>query len=664
MSTLNEKLDEYDLSQITKLSNDSHRMHTLRLQDEAWIDFVEQGSPSPHIRDKIFSSWTYSRELGIDPYHGHQKIVDQLTLHKVLQEHQELISIADHIMMGLLAYNHKGHINLTTADGITLHSCGLDITPIGSILTEEVQGTNCTGRCIIEKKIVYVLSTENYSQSLRKRNMDCAATPIFDANHQIIGILTLTMGENEFFHYHTLGTVQAAADAISRQMQLQRALETEKMFIESFDEGVIVIDNFANIHVMNNYARKLFFLDISLDPIKYHLSQIAHFTDEQIMALIDGNKHQDQEITIRLNNNQLLQCIVSVIPIRFSHFVLSIHEKKRIHKMAQKMMGSHARYHFDSIVGQSKLLLEAISIGKLSSQTDSTVLILGDSGTGKEMFAQAIHNASARCDEPFIAVNCGALPRELVQSELFGYVEGAFTGAKRGGAPGKFELANGGTLFLDEIGDMPIEAQINLLRVIQENEIIRVGGNQSQKIDVRIIAATNKDLYKLVENNAFRQDLYYRLNVIAIHIPSLKQRIDDLPLLMHHFQKKICLALNKPIVEFSPEVTALFYHYDWPGNVRELENLIERCIHFSQNAKISLLDIPNGTLNMFKQPSFHDGITHESNRLQHTEKTHIVACLQATHGNLRKSALQLGVSRGTLYNKLIKYQIDPNRYRR
>lgn len=664
MDLSHEKLDECDLYQITKLNNDISRQDILNSQEKSWLNFINDDQKSSNIRDKIFSSWCISKNLGIDPYLDNQKIIDQQKLTKIMFEYQDLILIADNIMEGLLTYNNKGHINLTTADGITLHSCGLDITPIGSILTENVQGTNCTGRCIIEKKIVYVLSTENYCLALRKRNMHCAAAPIIDNNNQIIAILTLTMGENEFFHYHTLGTVQAAADAISKQIQLQRALETEKMFIEAFDEGVIVIDSFANIHVMNNYARKLFSLDIIINSTKYHLSQIARFTDEQIMTLIDGNKHQDQEITIKLNNNFLLQCLVSVTPIKFSHFILLIREKKRIHKIAQKMMGTQARYNFDSIIGQSSSLLEAISIAKLSSQTDSTVLILGESGTGKEMFAQAIHNASNRRDEPFVAVNCGALPRELVQSELFGYVEGAFTNAKKGGAQGKFELANGGTIFLDEIGDMPIEAQINLLRVIQENEIIRVGGSQSLKIDVRIIAATNKNLLELIEHNAFRQDLYYRLNVIALYIPSLKERIDDLPLLMEFFQKKICLALNKSMIEFTKDVKELFYQYDWPGNVRELENLIERCVHFSKNAKISLLDIPKGTLSLFESEKINNHLSYNLNSLQQVETKHIISCLKNTRGNLKMSAVQLGISRGTLYNKLVKYQIDPNQYRK
>lgn len=655
----NEKIDGEDLIQIKLLGNEYDKKKTLKNLDDAWDLFLQTGEKSPHLRQKIFDSWLKSTQKGINPFQEtYYQIMPLEQSQKVIADNQWLIQIASVVMQGLLSYNNHGHINLTTADGIVLYVCGLPITPIGSILTEEVQGTNCTGRCINEKKLVYVLSAEIYNVELRKRNMDCAAAPIKDANNNIIGIITLTMGENELFHYHSLGTVQAAANAISHQMQLHQLLEKEKMFIEALNEGVVVIDHTYNIHAINNYARQLFQLEQHIDTSSLSLQDIAYFSKEDLQ-IFNNNKYQDLDLTITLKNKTLLQCMLSVTPIPFNQFILSIREKKRIHKITQKIMGAQARYNFNSIIGHSSAIQYAINIAKLCSKNNSAVLILGESGTGKELFAQAIHNASKRKDEPFIAVNCGALPRELVQSELFGYVEGAFTGAKRGGVPGKFELANGGTIFLDEIGDMPIEVQTNLLRVIQENEITRIGSEQSLKIDVRIIAATNKNLQQAIINGAFRQDLYYRLNVMSIYVPALKDRVSDIPELIHNFQTRICVSLQKPPVEFSDDVIQLFKQYPWPGNVRELENIIERCIHFSRNQQITLSDIPAEIALFNSKPQ----TVLVNTRLKQNEMKQIIECLHETHGNLRQSALLLGLSRGTLYNKLNKYNINPDDYR-
>lgn len=653
------KMIEEDLDFIKLLSSETNTKKIHTLMNEAWMLFIQNGGHHPIVRNKIFESWKMSKAWEVDCQQQKHQFIDEDLLVDLIIKHKGLIDIAAHIMQNLLSYNPQGHINLTTANGVTLHSCGLDVTPIGSILTEDIQGTNCTGRCVIEKKLVYVLSSENYLPFLRQRHMDCAAAPIKDVNNNIIGIITLTMGKNELFHYHSLGTVQAAADAISRQIQLQLQLEKEKMFIEALNEGIIVVDHNYHIHAINSYARQLFKLEQSLDTSSISLQDIANFSKEDLQIFTSNNKYQDLELTIRLKNKSLLQCMLSVTPIPFNQFILSIREKKRIHKITQKIMGAQARYNFNSIIGHSSALQYAIDIAKLCSNNDSAVLILGESGTGKELFAQAIHNASKRKDEPFIAVNCGALPRELVQSELFGYVEGAFTGAKRGGVPGKFELAHGGTIFLDEIGDMPIEVQTNLLRVLQENEITRIGSKQSQKIDVRIIAATNKNLQQAIINGSFRQDLYYRLNVISIYVPALKDRTSDIPELIHNFQTRICASLQKPPVTFSDDVMQLLQQYPWPGNVRELENIIERCVNLSQNQLITLSDIP-AEIAIFKTKT--QSIP-SNKRLKQHEMKQIIECLHETQGNLRQCALLLGLSRGTLYNKLNKYNINPDDYR-
>ena len=228
----------------------------------------------------------------------------------------------------------------------------------------------------------------------------------------------------------------------------------------------------------------------------------------------------------------------------------------------------------------------------ITARSNSTVLITGESGTGKEMFAKAIHYASPREDKPFITVNCGAIPENLLESELFGYEKGAFTGASEKGKEGKFELADGGTIFLDEIGDMPLHLQVKILHVLQNMRFDRVGGSKSIIVDVRVIAATNKDLEKLIEEGSFREDLYYRLSVIPLSIPPLRERKDDIKQLMYHFLKKYNSFMNKKIERFSPEVEEIYTNHDWPGNVRELENAVEYGANMAFGNVIGIDEVP------------------------------------------------------------------------
>jgi len=273
--------------------------------------------------------------------------------------------------------------------------------------------------------------------------------------------------------------------------------------------------------------------------------------------------------------------------------VLVFKDVKKVRKLANRITGSRAIYTFDKIIGESEVIKNTIEYAKKISDSKSTVLILGESGTGKESFAQSIQNHSRRREESFVAINCGAIPKNLIESELFGYVEGSFTGAKKGGHPGKFEIADGGTIFLDEIGEMSLDLQTRLLRVIEEGIVRRIGGNDEIPINVRIIAATNKDLREEVKNGNFRTDLYYRLNVLPLKLPSLRERKEDIPLLIDYFMKRISKKLNKKEIEIPEEYMDYLLDYSWPGNIRELENLIELIINtehlpmdfFSKNIK-------------------------------------------------------------------------------
>jgi len=310
------------------------------------------------------------------------------------------------------------------------------------------------------------------------------------------------------------------------------------------------------------------------------------------------------------------------------------------------------------IVGETSPMLYVKKLARRASRTSSTLLITGQSGTGKEIVAQAIHTRSVRREAPFISVNCGAIPEKLLESELFGYVEGAFTGALKGGKPGKFELANGGTILLDEIGDMPLYMQVKILRVLQDRELWRIGATLPTKLDVRVMASTNQDLKRLVEEKKFREDLYYRLNVLEINLPPLRERIQDLPLLIEALIFRINLKIGSDAQGVTPEALSIMQGYNWPGNVRELENLLEQAINWSDDSLIDLTNIPvkpweNGT-----------GDTNDDNSkknyrefIEDTEKGLIIDALEKANGNKAEAARSLNMQRSVLYKKLEKLNI-------
>jgi len=307
------------------------------------------------------------------------------------------------------------------------------------------------------------------------------------------------------------------------------------------------------------------------------------------------------------------------------------------------------RSEYDEIIGKSDSMQKVFNLISQVAPTDSTVLITGESGTGKELIAQAIHGNSQRCYMPFIAVSCGALPDTLLGSELFGYEKGAFTGAEYT-KKGRFELADNGTLFLDEIGDISLKTQIDLLRVLQQKAFRRLGGVEEIQVDVRILAATNRNLQKAISENKFREDLFYRLNVISIHVPPLRERKEDISLLVKAFIRKCSLEMNKEVVKIAPSALNILMDYDWPGNVRELENVIERALVIGRGHEIVSEDLP------FPGKEFTTAVMPDS--LKMMEKMHIRKILKKTDWNISKTARLLEIDRQTLYNKLEKYKIE------
>jgi two-component system response regulator AtoC len=308
------------------------------------------------------------------------------------------------------------------------------------------------------------------------------------------------------------------------------------------------------------------------------------------------------------------------------------------------------RHNFEGIIAKSPRMTKIFELIKTVAPTNTTILITGESGTGKEVVARAIHHQSQRHSKPFIVTSCAALPETLLESELFGYEKGSFTGAVER-RKGKFEAADKGTLFLDEIGEIDANTQVHLLRALEEKKITRIGSNEEIQVDVQIIAATNKNLRTLIEQEKFREDLYYRLNVVTIDLPPLRSRREDILPLAEHFLKKYAKQNNRPVKSFSPEVVEFMLNYDWRGNVRELENMIERGVVLSKDKSITLTEFPQELTSL--APA-------EGKTLEALEKNHILKVLEETGGNIVRTAKILGIHRMTLYNKLKKYDINVN----
>jgi len=453
-----------------------------------------------------------------------------------------------------------------------------------------------------------------------------------------------------------------------------------KNIFDKLYNWMVVVDTDGYIIMMaKSYCK---FLGIAQEnAIGRHVTEIIKNTRMHIVVKtqkkeigdfqkIKGNMMIADRIPLYLDN-KLIGAVGSVIfrdLDELDSYIKSVkHMEKQLDfykKELKKALGEN--FTFDYIVGESISIKRAKELARKVSSSKSNVLILGESGTGKELFAHAIHNGSDRSKYPIIKINCGSIPTELFESELFGYESGAFTGAKKNGKPGKFELANKSTIFLDEIGDLPLSMQVKLLRVIQEREIERVGAVKSQKIDVRIIAATNRNLEEMVKQNTFREDLYYRLNVINMKVPPLRERREDIPLLAIYLLKKISSEMERHVTDISDEAMQALSLYDWPGNIRELENLIERALNLVDKQAIieishlplyitnQLLTVPP-TNSIKTVPIKIDGTLKDM--YKEIEKKAIKAALEEFNGNKLRVASKLNISRTSLYEKIKLYNL-------
>lgn len=477
-------------------------------------------------------------------------------------------------------------------------------------------------------------------------------------------------------------SIHIAAATFSRLAQNQLDLKAERQKLQrsnayldhvcdAMSDIVLISDKSQKIIQANQMAEKIIGRTAK-ELINKPLQEILRDGSadvRDIMQLSQAYNNLDVLVSTRAGD---IHCLASNRMLRdaqgeITGSVYVLHPLGKKTKSIPRSVAAAAQFKLQDVIGASSEMQQIKQMIPKLANSMSNILLEGESGTGKEVIAQAIHYESSRRNGPFVAVNCGAIPKDLIYSELFGYTEGAFTGARKGGSPGKFELASGGTLFLDEIGDMPLEQQVVLLRVLQERQVTRVGGSRLIPVDVRVICATNKQLLDEIANGHFRTDLYYRLSIMSLRIPSLRERREDIPLLFDHFLNSLAKEWKRSFRFIEPQVIKCLQAYDWPGNVRELQNAAERIALMAEADVITLRDLPLHIINKQYPAGFVNNPQKENDvgqmrnarrRLKaEQEAQNIQNLLDENNGNVAQTARVLGISRNSLYKKIKKYEI-------
>lgn len=496
-------------------------------------------------------------------------------------------------------------------------------------------------------------------------------TPII-LNGEIIGIIGLvafTDEQNRILadpNRNMIGFIEKMADLLAAKVEQQEVLENVEVsrdemstVLETAHEGIFALDAKGYVKHCNNIAAELFDTT-KKDLIGKHISELM--PGSPVIKVLQTGRGYTESEEIFVDKGKQHHFIVTAKAVmdgsEIEGVVISFRDIEEAQKLVYNFSNRTLKNTVDDIIGTSKSIMTAKRQTLVIAKGNSTVLITGESGTGKEMFAKAIHYASSRAEKPFVTVNCGAIPENLLESELFGYEKGAFTGASEKGKAGKFEQADGGTIFLDEIGDMPLHLQVKILHVLQNMRFERVGGNREVLVDVRVIAATNRDLETLIKEGKFREDLYYRLSVIPLSVPPLRERKEDIRLLMYHFLKKYNAFMNRKIDGFSREVEELYLNHDWPGNVRELENAIEYGTNMAFGNEIGMEDVPVRIQKRGEETiRFTNMNMPLSDQVKIFEKEIITEKLKQNNGVKDAVAKELGLSRATLYRKLSELEI-------
>ena len=644
-----------------------------RLQQQlhiAWTKFTK-GAPfdSSVVAPHVLHSWQISKEQNINA--ETTPIVNVLTKHelaRLLQEHDQLLEAAEPVMdMVEISIRETGFIaTLACTPGLLLkvvgdpsvlsHAERRDNVP-GAIRTTEALGGSALSMSMIENMPLQISGCEHYNRYLH--GWTCSSAPIHDEHENVVGSLTIS-GHMPNKNKHTLAMVTAAASTISTRFREKRLIYSEQRLssmltsvYNSLSEGVLAIDTDLNItHANKNAVEMLGLRHANL--LGKHVETILHHDEKhKVLLAIKGGLTTSLEIPFSgSHDTKLMMC--RLIPTRLTNgetvgTTITITPRSQLIQIARQVGGNYAKYSFSDIKGDSSQFVQQVELARRAATTGSRILLTGESGTGKELFAQAIHNGSLLRTGPFVAISCAAIPRDLIESELFGYVGGAFTGARSKGMVGKFELANHGTLFLDEINSLPLEMQAKLLRALQQREVTRIGDTKPTAVNARIIAATNTDLKHAIEQGSFREDLYYRLNVVEITIPPLRARQDDIPTLARHILER----QSKEAMPASPAVTkramVALQEYQWPGNIRELDNVCERALLVSPDGVIRVEHLPDHISNR-KIPNKTLGVS-----LEKANHEIIKRALANNHGNISKTAKELGIARTTLYRQIRKF---------
>ncbi|WHY02689.1 sigma 54-interacting transcriptional regulator [Neobacillus sp. DY30] len=520
------------------------------------------------------------------------------------------------------------------------------------------------------------LNTINWKESIH-------SNAIYSEESQTLLIYAcpvLQNGEHQYtlvtkYHEKNNKKILQILDLLAKQLSYQLVTQPnlKSLFLHSkyqqqitntIEEGYLTVDQKGIITFINKIGTSILGLDENELTGKSLIGILPNFKPSPLVTLQTKENWVNREVSFESPKGKI-HLVFSVTPL-FENggpvgIVITFREMKIIMKKLESLVNINPIFQFEDIIYKSTSMQELIKTAKVAAKTESNILIEGESGTGKELIAQAIHNQSQRKGKPFVVIDCSSIPRDLVESELFGYVDGAFTGARKGGRLGKFEVANGGTVFLDEIGEMPLEIQVKLLRVLQTRTITRVGGHEPTTCNVRIIAATNRNLEAEVEYQNFRLDLYYRLNVLQLTIPPIREREGDIPLLAKTLVEVAAKRTNRQAPTISLETMKILESYSWPGNIRELENVIERAILIA-HVVMEPEHLPNYLLNALvnsdKRKPAQSINLNDANSIREKEKELIRNTLDHVYWNKSQAARKLGISRSNLYEKIAKYNIE------
>jgi sigma-54 dependent transcriptional regulator, acetoin dehydrogenase operon transcriptional activator AcoR len=642
---------------------------------EQWKKFIsgDEAVDASVVPGYVWDAWKRCRANGVDPFI--QKVPLVLTgesLNVRLRQNEDLIEISRPFMKNLYAVV-KGSgfiVILMDTEGYLLDFIGDEDAVseskkgnmlVGSRWSEHTAGNNGLQTAYALGRPAQVIACEHYCIILHRWTTSGAM--IRNPQAKIIGGIGMS-GPYRKVHPHTLGMVVAAAHAIENALkvnkvlsELQIAYGLQEKVLSAIPDALIAINTSDEILIVNSTAQHILGAP-SANLLGSSLSTIFEGNENKVLRdLIAGPEEvADIEVQIARKNKAAsytlsTNIIWSPLSKRIGK-IITFKEIKKVRSLVYRMVGAEAKFRFEDIVGSDSGLKAIVKLAKMAAGSVSNLLLLGESGTGKDVLAQAVHNGSRRSDGPYVAINCAAIPRDLISSELFGYSSGAFTGAKKGGNQGKFELADKGTIFLDEIGEMPPDLQASLLRVIEDKAITRIGSKSVIPLDVRIIAATNKNLREEVNKGNFREDLYYRLNVLTIEMIPLRERKMDIPLLVQHFIASLRRRLGKHIDRIQDGAMELLLEYPWPGNVRELQNVIERAVNIMPGTEFTVELLPNEITHQ-RQASRREP---EIIPLDEMERRMIIDMVRS-HAPKSDIARKLKISRSTLYRKIAYYRL-------